>query len=193
MPSPEIADTIGRMLRADPARTLAVARSLRSPDRSFESTVTGTSMGPGLGPGSRIRIALTHRARYEIGEVVAYLADRQVVVHRVVHRGRAAAARGYVITRGDATVVPDPPVDHGRILGSVTGVWRAGGWTPLGGPPPRSPRAKLACGLSLAMAMGALYLSPRVTARALTALHRAAGGLRAALARRRAPSPPRRS
>jgi hypothetical protein len=192
-PSPEIAEAIGRLLRADPARTLAVAQSLRGPGRSVESTVTGMSMGPGLGPGSRIRIALMHRARYEAGEVVAYLAGNQVVVHRVAHRGRAAAASGYVVTRGDATLVPDPPVERGRILGPVTGVWRSGGWVPPAGPPPRSPAAKLARTLSLATAIGALYVSPRVTASALTALHRAAGALRVALARsrrRRSPRPP---
>lgn len=193
MPSPELADAVGRLLRTDPARTLALARSLRAPDRSFESTVAGMSMGPALGPGSRIRIALVDRDRYESGEVVAYLAGSQVVVHRVAHRGRAAAARGYLITRGDAALVPDPPVDHDRILGPVTGVWRPGGWMPLGGPPPRSLRAKLARGVSLAVAVGALYLSPRVTSRALSALHRTAGSIRAALARgggRSAPSPP---
>jgi len=192
-PPPEILDAIGRLLRADPARTLAVAQSLRAPGRSFESTVTGMSMGSVLGSGSRIRIALVHRDRYEAGEVVAYLADGQVIVHRVVHRGRAAAARGYLITQGDATLVPDPPVDHGRILGPVTGVWRAGGWVPPSGPPRRPLRAKLARALSLATAVGALYVSPRATARALTALHRTAGALRAARARsgrRRAPGPP---
>ena len=108
MPSPEIADTIGRLLRTDPARTLALAQSLRAPERFFESTVAGMSMGPALGPGARIRIGLIDRDRYEPGEVVAYLAGSQVVVHRVAHRGRAAAARGYLITRGDAALVPDP-------------------------------------------------------------------------------------
>lgn len=193
MPSPEIADTIRRLLRTDPARTLALAHSLRAPDRSFESTVAGTSMGPALGPGSRIRVALVDRDRYETGEVVAYLAGSQVVVHRVAHRGRAAAARGYLITRGDAALVPDAPVDHVRILGPVIGVWRPGGWMPPGGPPPRSLGAKLARGLTLAVAVGALYLSPRVTARTLSALHRTAGSLRAALTRGGggpAPSPP---
>jgi hypothetical protein len=186
-------DAIGRLLRADPARTLAVARSLRAPDRSLESTVMGMSMEPGLGPGSRIRIALIPQDRHEAGEVVAYVADGQVVVHRVAHRGRAAAARGYLITRGDATLVPDPPVDHGRILGTVTGVWRAARWMPPNGPPRRSLRARLARALSLAVAIGALYVSPRAAASALTALHRTAGALRAALARggsRRAPRPP---
>lgn len=183
-PSPEIVDAIGRLLRADAARTLAVVERLRAPGRFVESTVTGMSMGPGLGPGLRIRIALVPRTRYEPGEVVAYLAGNQVVVHRVAHRGRAAA-RSYVVTRGDATLVPDPPVERGRILGPVTGVWRASGWVPPGGPPQRSLRARLARALSLAAAIGALYVSPRAAASALVALHRAAGALRAALARGR--------
>ena len=192
-PSAELVDAIGRLLRADPARTLALAESLRAPDRSFESTLMGMSMGAGLGPGSRIRIALVHRARYEAGEVVAYQAGSQVIVHRVVHRGRGGAARGHLITRGDATLVPDPPVEHGRVLGPVTGVWRAGEWTPLGGPPRRSLRARLARALLLASATGGLYLSPRATAYALIALHRRAGALWAVLGRgpgRPAPSPP---
>lgn len=193
MLSPEAAETIGRLLGSDPARALALARSLRAPGRHLESTVKGNSMEPGLGQGSRIRIALAHRARYERGEVVAYLADHQVVVHRVVHRGRAAAARGYLITRGDATLVPDPPVNHAQILGPVTGVWRAGGWKPPDGPPHRSLRARVARALSLAAAVAGLHLSPRATARGLHALHRAVGALRAALARngpRKAQPPP---
>ena len=190
MPSPDLVDAIGCLLRADPARTLALARSLRALHRSLESTVKGVSMGPGLGPGSRIRIALAHRARYEAGEVVAYVAGSQVVVHRVVHRGRAAAAQGYLITRGDATLVPDPPIEHALILGPVTGVWRAGDWVPLDGQPRRSPRARVARALSLAAAVGGLYLSPRTTAKALTRLHRVVGGLRATLVRgRRRPVP----
>lgn len=191
-PSPDVVDAIGRLLRGDPGRTLAVATSLRGPQRVFESTLAGMSMGPGLGPGSRIRIALAHRVRYDCGEIVAYLAGGQVVVHRVVHRGRGAAG-GYLITLGDATLVPDPPVVHSRILGPVTGVWRDGGWMPPSGPLRRSLRARVARALSLAAAVGGLYLSPRASAWALAVLHRGAGALRAALAhggRRQAQGPP---
>jgi hypothetical protein len=191
-PSLEIADAVGRLLRADPARTLAVAQSLRGPGRWVESTVSGMSMGPGLGPGSRIRIALVHRARYEVGEVVACLTGDQVVVHRVAHRGRAGAARGHLIIRGDATLVPDPPVEHDRVLGPVTGVWCAGEWVPPGGPLRRSSRARMARALLLATAVGGLYVSPSVTASVLTALHWAAGRLLAAMVRggRRRVNPP---
>ena len=193
MPRPELIDAVGSLLQADPARIVALASSLRAPNRSIESTVEGMSMGQGLPPGSRIRIELIERAQYDTGEVVAYLFDGQVIVHRVVHRGRIGVAAGHVLTRGDATLVPDPPVEHARILGPVKGVWREGRWMELSGPPRRSLRARAASSLLLIAATGALYLSPRATASMLIVLNRAARGLRVALARRfrpHAPVPP---
>ena len=191
-PSPDVVAAVGRLLTVDPSRTIAVARTLSGPDRTVESTVSGTSMGSGLPPGSRIRIALARRDRFEAGEVVAYVVGSQLVVHRVVHRGRALAARGYLITCGDATLVPDPPVDQGHVLGSVTGVWRGGAWAPLAAPAARTLHARMARGLCASLAVGGLYVSPRATARALRALFRAARAVqasRARRARRRAISP----
>jgi len=196
IPSPEIVEAVGGLLRADPARTLAVAESLRAPGRTYESTVTGMSMGPGLPPGSRIRVALVPDASFEVGEVVAFVAGERIVVHRVAYRGRAAAARGHLVTLGDATLVPDPPVATRQVHGAVTGVWRPGGWVPPAGPPRRSLPARAVRALSLALAVGALQVSPRATARVMTGLHRAAAALRTARVggrERRSPGPPGRS
>ena len=190
MPRLDLIDAVGNLLQADPARIVALASILRAPNRSIESTVEGMSMGQGLPPGSRIRIELIERARYDTGEVVAYLFDGQVIVHRVVHRGRIGVAAGHVLTRGDATLVPDPPVGRDRILGPVKGVWREGRWMELSGPPRRSLRARAASSLLLIAAMGALYLSPRATASMLIVLNRAARVLRVALARRFRPHTP---
>lgn len=189
-PSPEALDAVAALLRAAPERTLDVARALRAPGRALDSTVAGMSMWPVIGPGARIRIDLCERARYEAGEVVAFVSHGQVVVHRVAHRGRAGAARGYVIARGDATLVPDPPVDVRRILGPVTGVWSDERWVAPGPRARRSWRARAVCATLLAVAVGGLYASPRATASLLSTLHRAAGPAWAALARlrrRRAP------
>ena len=99
-------------------------------------------------------------------------------------------AAGHVLTRGDATLVPDPPVEHARILGPVKGVWREGRWTELSGSTRRSLRARAASSLLLIAATGALYLSPRATASMLIVLNRAARVLRVALARRFRPHTP---
>jgi len=182
-PRPEVAEAVDTLLRADPARIVALVASLRGPDRLLESTVAGMSMGQGLPAGSRIRIAFMDRARYDVGEVVAFLGGNQVTVHRVVHRGRAGAAAGQVLTRGDAPLVPDPPVEQERILGPVTAVWREDRWTELSGAARRSFRARIVAWLVLQAAIGTLYLSPRATAGVLTLLGRAERALRFAMAR----------
>lgn len=184
-PPPEIVEAVGRILRADPSRARSLADALRAPGRSFDSTVSGGSMMPGLAPGTRIRIALVPGAPQVPGEIVAYLSGAQVVVHRMLHRGRAAAARGHVLTIGDATLVPDPPVPQARLLGAVTGVWRGGAWTPPPAAPRRSFRARLARSICIAAALCVVYVSPRAAGRALMALHRTTGAVRAAMARHR--------
>jgi len=140
-------------------------------------------MGRGLPPMSRIRIALIHRAQYEIGEVVAFLDGHQVIVHRVVHRGRFGAAAGHLLTRGDATLVPDPPVSRERILGPVTEVWVAGDWGPPRAAPRRSLRARVVSSILLGAAIGMMTASPRVTGALLVFLARAARDIRRALNR----------
>jgi hypothetical protein len=195
-PDPEVVAAIGQMLRKDPLRTLAVADSLRGPDHCIDSTVSGFSMGASLPPGSRIRIALHPPTGHAAGEVIAYLAGNQVIVHRVLHCGRAGAARRFLIARGDATLVPDPPIELRHVLGPVTGVWRAGGWVPAPGPSARSARARVVRFLLATLAVAGMYLSPSGTARALMTLHRGAGGLRGAdgaLRHRGVPGPHERS
>jgi hypothetical protein len=187
---PDLVAAIGQILRTDPRRALAVADSLRGEGRCVESTVSGASMHPGLPSGSRIRIALAPQPCGEPGQVVAYLVAGQVIVHRVFHCGRAGAARRHLLARGDATLVPDPPVEIAQVLGPVTGVWRTDQWSPTTGAPHRSPHARLVRAVLAALSIAGLMLSPRATGRVLVALHRAAGMVRdtfgGALQRRRA-------
>jgi hypothetical protein len=187
IPSPELIGAVGSLIQADPARVIALASSLRAPNRWLESTVEGRSMGRSLPPGSRIRIELTTRERYEAGEVVAFLAGRQVVVHRVVHRGRRGAAAGFVLTRGDAPLVPDPPVRQAQVLGPVSAVWREGGWAQPPKKSHRSFRARFVASAVLLPVLCMLYVSPRATTIVLDALHRLERRLRNFRARRLAP------
>ena len=183
MLSPDLVEAAGALLQADPARIVALASSLRAPSRLLESTVDGMSMASSLPPQSRIRIELINRARYELGEVIAFLVGSQVVVHRVVHQGRAGAAAGFVLTRGDSRLVPDPPVAYVRILGPVTGLWKDGRWTEVSGMRRRSLRGRILSSLLLLIARSMLYLSPYATAILLARLHRLEGALRRTLAR----------
>lgn len=189
-PRPELAEAVWTLLEADPARMLALASSLRAPDRSIESTVAGVSMGRALPPGSRIRIELSG-VRYDVGDVVAFLAGSQVVVHRMVYRGRLGAARGHVLTRGDSVLVPDPPLPHVNVLGPVTAVRRNDEWTEPGGAHRRSWPQRATAQLVLWAAVVAMSVSPRVASAGLSLLKRGERALRFAVARgsgRRAPA-----
>ena len=191
-PSADLAQAVGALLLADPTRITALVSSLRAPGRSIESTVEGMSMGRSLPPGSRIRIQLIDLESYDAGSVIAFLVGNKVVVHRVMYRGLGAAA-GHLLTRGDAPLVPDPPVPHSQILGLVTGVWKDGRWMDLPEPTRRSPTARIASSFLLLVAKGLLNLSPRVTTAALLFLHRMERVLRRVRmrgSRQRRPLPP---
>lgn len=178
-PSAELVAAIGSLIMTDPARIIAVARSLRGPDRSIESTVTGMSMGAGLPPGTRIRIDLVERDRYEVGEIVAYVHGKKVIVHRVVHRGLVGTAAGLVLTRGDAPLVPDPPVPHANILGPVSAMWNDGAWVlPPAQTRVRALPARVVMSLMLGASIAMLYISPRATAVLLTLFYRSERRLR---------------
>jgi hypothetical protein len=163
---------VGSFLREDPARILAVAAHLRGPDRALESTVEGMSMGRTIPSGSRIRVEFADRDDYPLGHVVAFVSRSKVVVHRIVYRGRRGAARGHLLTRGDAALVPDAPLTAGDILGTVAAVQREGTWMPLDQPPLRSVPARLTASLALALVAGALVASPRLAERLVRLLHR---------------------
>ena len=183
LPSADLARAVGALLQADPARIKALAYSLRAPGRQIESRVEGMSMGRGLPAGSRIRIGLAHQQRYEVGTVIAYLAGSKVVVHRVAHRGLAGPAAEFFLTRGDAPLVPDPPVAHSQILGPVIGVLQGHRWVEICDAPRRTLHARIAASMLLQFATALLYLSPRATSSILGVLHRSERAVQRARAR----------
>ena len=155
MASPDLAAAIATLLNDDQERILALASGLRAPNRTIESRVQGTSMGPGLAPGMRIRIDMSPRDHYPLGGVVAFVGGNRLIVHRLVHQGAE-----YVLTRGDARLAPDAPVKREQIVGLVTAAaTRASGATssprePARGSPMRAPpspcwRRASCCGQAL--------------------------------------------
>ena len=187
-PSPEVTAAIGGLLQADAARVVALAARLKGPGRSITSTVQGASMGSALPSGSRIRIALTGGEHHELGQVIAFLSDGHVVVHRIVHRCASGRSAGHVLTRGDATLVPDPPVAYAHILGPVSRA--AEGVAPLVAPsvapialPVRSVHAAVVSWLLLRATIGLLHLGPAPTTTVLTVAYRSVTRCRAGVAR----------
>ncbi len=81
----------------------------------IDSEIRGRSMGKTLPPGTKIRIRCATGADYAPGTVIAFLGGNGLVGHRVV--GRAGAQ--YLLTRGDGTVICDPPVEASRVLGEI--------------------------------------------------------------------------
>jgi hypothetical protein len=175
-PLPAADDTASQHSSPDPAerRLLAAAsffagdaRRIRALTERFkrrgdliESRVEGGSMSGSLPRGSRIRIACTDRGVHAVGEIVAVLFDGRPIVHRVAYRGHWGGARRYLITRGDAPVLPDMPAEIGAVLGPVIAVDAGAGWRP---PPAALPRRRplLSAALLLAFAV-ALEIHPRL-------------------------------
>lgn len=89
-----------------------------------ECRIRGASMEASIPRGSRIRIAFGH-APHRVGDVVAFMAGEKIVVHRIVYCGGR-----HLLTRGDAMLLPDSPVDVAAVLGPVNEIDSGSGWRP---------------------------------------------------------------
>lgn len=115
---------LGEFICADPRRAMAAARLFRGAQGTLDSEVSGVSMGEVIPHGAFIRIAADPEA-CRVGEVVAFFAGGRSVVHRV-----RWMRRGWVITQGDAMLLPDAPVPREALLGRVIAVRTEGDWRP---------------------------------------------------------------
>lgn len=156
----DLARAVASILRDEPPRILAVASSLRGSGRVLESVVQGMSMGRTLAPGSTIRIELAERPSYRVGDVVAFLTGSRLIVHRLVYRGNSGMARGFLLTRGDATPIPDAPVPEANVLGPVIAVRSDTRWLTLNDRPRRLP-ASAASVFFLLVAIAAMRINPK--------------------------------
>jgi hypothetical protein len=123
---------------ADAREIIAVASLLGRDGRTIDSTIVGQSMGRTLAAGSRVRIRCADEPA-PAGAVVVVAVEGALFAHRMVGRGRGRRARGYVVTRGDGTVLCDAPVEVDRVIGIVAEYHDGEGWRPVSGPAPRPP------------------------------------------------------
>jgi signal peptidase I len=83
--------------------------------------VFGTSMVPSILPGDLISVQRVDLSEISTGEIVLYLRDGRLFVHRVVaHAGNQDHPR--LITRGDRLSYYDPLVSSSELLGRVTSI-----------------------------------------------------------------------
>ena len=97
-----------------PERMGAAASLWKRERRRLAARFTGGSMSPGIPSGSELIVACGESG--ENGDVVVVLLGSQVRVHRLVASGRDGR---WILTRGDATCVPDPPARADAVLGRV--------------------------------------------------------------------------
>ena len=123
--------------------------------------MNGQSMEPALPGGAVVRIRCDQAPRLAVGGVVAFLAGGQALtVHRLVHVPRDSC---YVVTRGDANLLCDPPLPLSDVVGLVE-AWCTPGsdWIPVSSPSLRTGAAAVVRSISTVMMSRALAVHVRV-------------------------------
>jgi hypothetical protein len=128
----QLAQAIGSLIWKDPSRILDAIASARGAVAVLECRLRGASMGHAIPAGSRLRIDLATAGGLKAGDLVAFVRDDGICVHRIVYLGRRDAARDFVITQGDACFYPDPPVRLAQVIGPVTEFRNGLEWTRVG-------------------------------------------------------------
>ena len=105
-------------------RLRAVAALWARGEREITARFAGTSMLPTIAPDAEVLLDCGHVP--EPGEIACYVRGDDVVVHRVV--ARTADGR-WLLTRGDASLLPDPPSRAADVLARIRKVRRDGRWT----------------------------------------------------------------
>ena len=113
------------------ARLEAVAAIWKRERRQLIARFGGASMEPAIPAGSELRIQCG--VVPEPGGVVAFLFGGRIIVHRVL---AWSPSRTWLLTRGDASAIPDPPITESAVIGTIVRVQRGGRLTEPAAPSP---------------------------------------------------------
>jgi signal peptidase I len=78
----------------------------------------GQSMLPSVWPGDVLTVKRCRPEQLQRGNIVLYRRGERLFIHRVTSI-QEADGKGWVVTQGDATPHPDPPVAASEVLGCV--------------------------------------------------------------------------
>jgi signal peptidase I len=96
-----------------------VASGLLGEGKTIRIEASGYSMYPSIRPGNIIHIkAISEPEKVDVGDIIAWQREKDMVVHRLVHRYRHDDDCHY-ITRGDSAISSDKPVSFNDVAGKV--------------------------------------------------------------------------
>ncbi len=117
--------------------SLELLRELLSQGHTVPVRYTGKSMVPTFAEGDELLVRAPGVWPIPTGSVVVFEENKGLTTHRVAWRVKQRGVAGYV-TRGDAFFVPDPFLNHAKVVGVVAGFVRKNqtfaldsGWQPL--------------------------------------------------------------
>ena len=90
-----------------------------------EAELRGVSMETALPNGSKVRIRFGEAVQFALGSIVAFRWGPNLILHRLVYSDGTN-----LLTCGDGSFFPDPPLVPEMILGQVTRLCRDGDWIP---------------------------------------------------------------
>jgi hypothetical protein len=92
----------------------------------FAVALTGASMFPILLPTDKVLVKRSTIDELNVGDVVVWSDSSTLVAHRILSID-ASSALPTIITKGDLSMAPDPPIESDRVLGKIVAVLRGGG------------------------------------------------------------------
>jgi signal peptidase I len=129
-----LCDGMQSSARTDYPVEVALCRTALAAGDRLALHVRGTSMLPALWPGEKVWVEQTNVDALRSGDVIVFVRDHQLVVHRVVGIAKSTN-RAALTTRGDAQLEDDVPVEPRDVVGVVRAVRRFGADRPLSGRP----------------------------------------------------------
>jgi hypothetical protein len=108
---------LAQMLLHDSNQFDNAARRLAKTKRSANFPIFGDSMGNSLPSGCVVRVDLGDATTCRVGDIAVFRQRDKVVAHRTLAR-----TERHLITRGDARIAPDQPVENVCVIGRVSGV-----------------------------------------------------------------------
>jgi len=124
--------------------------------------VSGVSMRPFLYDGDMVLVS-PYNDQLEQGDLIVYQASGLLITHRVLHIIHSDKKGATFITKGDNSIVPDPPIKSSAIIGKVVAIRRKNHEMRLDNPLWRTTNNLIGAMMSVLMKLYSTIVGPRTT------------------------------